>query len=326
MAHDNLALAVTPRVGVDTTKITNLDDVMTVRMGGVIRSNGDITGAIQPVIMPFVGQQIFPMVEYIDAEEESRSGISRLFQGVDPNSLNKTATGVNALMNAAQARVELIARGLAETLIKPMFQGIMQLLAEHQDEAQRLTIRLRNEYVPLDPRVWETEYDMTVNVGLGTGTKDQQMAHLSNIVALQGQMMASPAGQMFPPQVLYEKFYNVVSKLVETAGFKDPSQFFPDPKQAQQPPPPPPHPSVQTAQIKAQTDGQKQQSDMQMQAQKQQGQAALAQQELMMEAWLKKLEATMSAQLEKYKIDLQASVQREVGLANAMNRPQVIAQ
>jgi hypothetical protein len=321
-AHDNLALAITPRVGVDTTRITNLDDVMTVRMGGVIRSEGDVTGAIQPVLTPFVGQQIFPMVEYIDAEEETRTGVSRLFQGVDPNSLNKTATGVNALMNAAQARIELVARGLAETLIKPMFKGLMELLSKHQDEAQKLTIRLRNEYVPIDPRVWETEYDMTVNVGLGTGTKDQQMQHLTNIIAMQGQMIQSPAAQMFGPQKLYECFFNAAGKLAEIAGFKDPALFFPDPKMAQPPQPQKP-PEIQKAEMQIAAEKEKHQADMQMEGQKLQQEHAFKQQELQMEMMLKKMEMMMEAKLEEYKIGIQAQVQRDVGITNALHQPSI---
>lgn len=313
-ANDNLALAITPRIGVDTTRITNLDDVMTVRMGGVIRSDGDITGALQPILTPFVGQHIFPMVEYIDAEEETRTGVSRLMQGVDPNTLNKTATGVNALMNAAQARIELVARGLAETLIKPMFRGVMELMSKHQEEAQKLTIRLRNEYVPIDPRVWETEYDMTVNVGLGTGTKDQQMQHLTNIIAMQQGMLQTPAGQMFPPQTMYQCFYNAAAKLTETAGFKDASQFFPDPKQAQPPQPQPPE-GVQIQQMKGEQAQQETQAEL-----------SVEQQKIQMEAQFKERELQLKKEYDIFKAQLDAQVKLAIGemtaQAQAM-RPQV---
>ena len=323
---DNLALAITPRVGVDTTRITNLDDVMTVRMGGVIRSDGDVTGAIQPILTPFVGQHIFPMIDYIDSEEETRTGVSRLMQGVDPNTLNKTATGVNALMNAAQARIELVARGLAETLIKPMFRGVMELMGQHQEEAQKLTIRLRNEYIPIDPRVFETEYDMTVNVGLGTGTKDQQMAHLTNLIAMQQGAMASPASQMFPPKVWYEKFYNAVSKLAETAGFKDPSQFFPDPQMAQEPQPQKPE-GVQIQEMKGEQEAQKAQMAAGMEQQRGQAELQIEQQKLAMEAQFKERELQLKQEYDMFKADLDAKVKLAIGemqaQAQAM-RPQVM--
>jgi hypothetical protein len=317
-AWDNLALAITPRMGVDTTRITNLDDVMTIRMGGVIRSEGDITGAIQPVVVPFLGQHIFPMVEYIDSESETRTGVSRLFQGVDPNTLNKTATGVNALMNAAQARIELVARGLAETLIKPMFRGVMGLMSKHQEEAQKLTIRLRNQYVPLDPRVFATDYDMTVNVGLGTGTKDQQMAHLTNFLQIQAQLIQGPAGQMFQPQVWYEKVFNAGAKLIEAAGFKDPTQFLPDPKQSQPPQPQPPE-SVQVAQIKAQGDQQKIVADAQAKGQELQAKTMASERELQLEAQFKERELALQMQYDQWKAQLDAQVKLAIGRMQAVS-------
>jgi hypothetical protein len=321
-AWDNLALAITPRMGVDTTRITNLDDVMTIRMGGVIRSEGDVTGAIQPVVVPFLGQHIFPMVEYIDSESETRTGVSRLFQGVDPNTLNKTATGVNALMNAAQARIELVARGLAETLIKPMFRGVMALLARHQEEAQKLTIRLRNQYVPIDPRVWATDYDMTVNVGLGTGTKDQQMQHLTNIIGMQQGMLQTPAGQMFPPQVMYEKFFNAASKLVEAAGFKDSTQFFPDPKQAQ-PPPEQKDPAIQKAEMQIAADKEKHAADAQAEAQKQQMDHMFKEREMAFEQRMQEREQVFEMKLKEWEAGVNAQIRERAAMVQA-SRPEPV--
>lgn len=318
---DNIYLANTPRTVVDTTRITNLDDVMTVRMGGVIRSNGPANGAVEAIATPFVAQHTFPMIEYIDAEEETRTGVSRLMQGVDPNSLNKTATGVNALMNASQARLELVARGLAETLIKPMFRGLMKLTAQHQHEA--LTLRLRNEYVPVDPRTWQSDYDMTVNVGLGTGTKDQQAQHLTNIIGLQGQIAQMLQG-MVGPDVLYTKFFNAAGKLVETAGFKDPSQFFPDPKELQPPQPQKP-PEIQKAEMQIQADQQKAQAEMQMEGQKMQMEQVFKEREQQFEERMKEREAQFEMQLETWKAQMEMQMKERLGMMNAManaNRPQ----
>lgn len=321
LGNDSLMLAVTPRIGVDTNKVTNLDDVMTVRMGGAIRSQGDVTGAVVPITIPYVGHQVFPMIEYIDSEEETRTGVSRLMQGVDPNTLNKTATGVNALMNAAQARIELVARGLAETLIKPMFRGIMKLLSEHPEEAKNLTIRLRNEYVPLDPRVWETEYDMTVNVGLGTGTKDQQMAHLSNLMGIQAQMFTGPFGQMFPPQEIYTKIYNAAAKLAETAGFKDPNQFFPDPKMLQAPPPQKP-PELQKAEMQIAANKEEHAAEMQAEAQKQQVEHMFKEREMAFEQRMQEREFAFEARLKEWEAGVNAQIrERQAVIQASQPRP-----
>jgi hypothetical protein len=314
---DNIYLSNTPRLTVDTTRVTNLDDVMTVRMGGVIRSAGDATGAVQPVTVPFVAGNAFQMIEYVDAEEETRTGVSRLMQGIDPNTLNKTATGVNALMNAAQARLELVARGLAETLIKPMMRGVFGLWSKHQEEAKEITIRLRNQYVPIDPRVWETDYDMTVNVGLGTGTKDQQMAHLTNLMGIQSQIFASPFAQGFQPGQIYSCLYNTASKLAELAGFKDADKYFPNPDNFQPPQPPPPPESIQVQQMKGQQAIEQEQVKAQTEMSKQAAQSQSKGQEIQMQAWLKQMEVMLAGQLEQFKAELAASVDLRVGLASA---------
>ncbi len=308
---DNLYLANTPRTVVDTTKITNLDDVMTVRMGGIIRSNGDTGGALMPIAVPFVAQHVFPMIEYIDAEEETRTGVSRLMQGIDPNTLNKTATGVNALMNAAQARIELVARGMAETGIAPMFRGVLKTLSEHQEEAKNITFRLRNKYVPVDPRVWDTEYDMTINVGLGTGTKDQQLMHLQ---ALAMDVMAAAQSPYAQVLITPDKLFNLFAKKAELAGFKDATQFMNDPaamdpQELQQKMQPPPNPEMQKAQMQIEADKQKFQAEQQMEGQKMQADQANEGQKLQQQAALEQFKAQQQMELERVKAEQQKEIE-----------------
>ena len=270
---DNIYLANSPRISVVEGQV-NIDDVLNNVPGGLIRMAQP--GMVQPVTTPFIAQHTFPMLEYLDGEAEARTGVSRLFQGVDPDSLNKTATGVNALMNAAQARLDLIARNFAENAMKPLFKGILYLLAKHQDQA--LTIRLRNQFVPVDPRAWTTEYDMTVNVGLGTGTKDQQLQQLMSLGQDIFGVMQTPYGQQL---IDAKKIHNFIAKKAELMGFKDPSIFVNDPTNMPPPQPPGPPPEVQVAQIEQQTAMQKAQLEMQNDAQK----------------------ASLDAEVEKYKAD-----------------------
>ena len=270
---DNIYLANSPRMSVVEGQV-NIDDVLNNVPGGLIRMAQP--GMVTPVSVPFFAQHTFPMLEYLDGEAESRTGVSRLFQGIDPDSLNKTATGVNALMNAAQARLDLIARNFAENALKPLFKGILYLLAKHQDQA--LTIRLRNQFVPIDPRAWTTEYDFTVNVGLGSGTKDQQLQQLMALGQDIFSVMQTPYGGQL---IDAKKIQNYMAKKAELMGFKDASLFVNDPQNMPPPQPPGPPPEVQVAQIEQQTAMQKAQLEMQNDAQK----------------------AAMDAEVEKYKAD-----------------------
>lgn len=330
---DNLYLTNSPRYYVDRNANVDLDQVLTVRPGGIIEGNGP--NGVTAQVIPFMAQHVFQALEYADQEEEVRTGISRLFQGIDPQSINKTATGVNALINQANARVELMARNAAEYGFKPLFKGIMYLLSKHQQD--ELLVRLANKFTPIDPETWSKEYDMTVNVGLGTGTKEQQAMQLQQIMMVQSQMAQSPAGAMFPPTIWYQKVYNAAAKIAEAAGFKDPSQYFPDPQEAQEPPPPGPPPEVQKAQMQIAADKEKHAADMQMKGQENEINAQLDMQKSQMELQnqtqlehlkiqsqekIEMFKAQMQKDVEIFKAQLQAQVSAMVGMKQAENQPE----
>jgi hypothetical protein len=67
-------------------------------------------------------------LEYMATVRENRTGIVRNNQGLDADSLNKTASGMNMLMSAAQQRQELIARVLAETAIKRLYRLVYRAI------------------------------------------------------------------------------------------------------------------------------------------------------------------------------------------------------
>jgi hypothetical protein len=220
----------------------NLDDMMTARPGGIVRlKNGALPGQghIVPLDTPMVAAQAFPMLEYLDGVRENRTGVTRYMQGIDADSLNKTATGISQIMTAAQQRVELIARVFAETGVKDLFRKILELVNRHQS-APRI-IRLRNRWVPMDPRQWTTQMDVSIAVGLGTGNKDQTLIHLRSLLEIQVQAIRMQGG-VDGPLVRLENVYNTLAKLVENAGLKSADAYFTDP--AQRPPAPPPAPAA----------------------------------------------------------------------------------
>ena len=210
---------------------------------------------------PWVGGQMFPMLEYIDHMREQRTGVSRAQQGIDANALrhDRTAAEVMQTANAAAARIELIARIFAETLVKPIFRGIFRLLTD--GEMEPLAFRLRNEFVQIDPNEWRDGYDMTINVGLGTGDKQQQAALLQAIFQQQAMIGQSPIGPML---IKPKNIYNTAAKIVENAGFKNVGDFYNDPGDAPAPQPGQP-PEFQLKQMDLQADAQKFQAQSQLQ-------------------------------------------------------------
>ena len=220
----------------------NLDDLLTQRPGGVVRVKSP--NAVMPLSTPALEPYSFQMLEYLDGVRESRAGVSRMSQGMNENALTShtTATAVNAVMTAAQSRVELIARNFAETGVKDLMITIYELLHKNQDKKR--VVRLRNEWVPVRPDVWRDQYDCTVSVALGSGNKDQQMMHLSQMIQFAGEAMKGGL-----PIVNAQNMYNMGAALVKAMGFQNVNDFLTDPSQA---PPQQPDPQQQLDQMEMQ--------------------------------------------------------------------------
>jgi hypothetical protein len=147
--------------------------------------------AVTPLATPPLEPYSFQMLEYLDGVRESRAGVSKMSQGMNESALTShtTATAVNAVMTASQSRVELIARNFAETGVKDLMRAIYELLMKNQDRER--VVKLRNNWVPVRPDAWRDKYDCTVSVALGSGNKDQQMMHLSQMLSFAGEAISS---------------------------------------------------------------------------------------------------------------------------------------
>ena len=215
---DNMYLANNGRYAISDR--VNLDDMLTSRPGGIVRVEGDPMSGIMPLSHPPLPASSFGMVEYMDSMKEKRTGVTAYNQGLDANSLNKTATGVAQIMNASQQRIELVARTFAETGVKELFKLVHRLVRTTLTKPD--IVRMRNKWVEVDPREWEDRNDLSISVGLGAGNKDQQLAHLMSILNMQKE--AIQIGLTSP-----EKIYNALAKLTQNAGFKNPEEFWTNP-------------------------------------------------------------------------------------------------
>jgi hypothetical protein len=304
---NSLYLANTPRTKVLTdaqgSPLANVDDLLDARPGGILRTKS--MDGVQEYVTPFVGGQTLPILEYVDAMRENRTGVTRYSQGLGADGLEKTNGESARLMNASQMRIKLIARIMAECLVKPIFQGILKLLTE--GDMQKIAFRLRNDFVEYDPQEWRDSYDMTINVGLGTGDKDMQLRHLSAIFQSQMALAQSPFG---PALIDPIKIYNTQAKLVENAGFKNVGDFWRDPAKEPPPPqqPPPPPPQVLVKQMELQADAQKFQAEQQLTMQRESLQAEAKQRETQMQLELQAANDARDAERETMK----AVHQREI--------------
>ena len=232
---NNLYLTNNPRKAVLSSASgvvqANLDDLMNTRAGGIMREY--VQGAIRNEETPFVAAAAFPMLDYIDRQKETRTSVTPYSQGTDADSLNKTARGIQMIQQAGQQRIDMIARIFAETGVKDLMRGITYMLSKYSTKA--MTVRLRGKWVDVDPRDWKTQFDMRINVGLGTGNKDAQLAHLDRVEQAQIELIKSGRGYL----VTDENIWTLYRKKAEALGFKDPDMFVTDPQTVQKPPPQP---------------------------------------------------------------------------------------
>jgi hypothetical protein len=216
---DSLSQAIHPRTVVVEGQV-NIDDVMNVETGAIIRARAP--GMVQPLAEPFVGQQALGVMAYLDEVKTQRTGISRTSQGLDADVLQSTTrAAVQAQLSASQDRIEMIARLFADGL-KRCFQGMLQLIIQHQDKAK--IIRLRNKFVPVDPRGWDASMDMVVNIALGRGSDEMRLMGLGSIMQLQQAAIEKYGPNN--PLVDLAQFRNTLAQMTTLQGFQDASQFW----------------------------------------------------------------------------------------------------
>jgi hypothetical protein len=294
---DSLAQSIHPRTAIVEGQV-NIDDVLNNETGAIIRMRAP--GMVQAMSTPFVGQAAFPMLEYMDQIREDRTGMSKAAMGLNADALqSSTKAAVAATVSASQSRIELTARILAEGM-KKLFKGILFLVVTHQDKAR--IVRMRNEFVTIDPSHWETSMDASINIGLGNGDTNERLQGLMMIMAKQEQILKDLGVQN--PLVTPQQFSNTLRKIVELSGFKDASSYFQD-IPADYVPPAPPAPKATPEELLAQVQAESIKADIQKKA----AELELKRQQMMMDDDLKRDQMAQDLYLKKYEIELKYNSQ-----------------
>jgi hypothetical protein len=214
---DSLTLTVNPRTEVVEGEV-NMADVMNPEIGGVIRV--EKPGMIREIAHSFVGKEAFPMLQYMDEQKENRTGISKAAAGLDADALqSSTKAAVAATMTGAQQHIELLARIFSETGFAQLYKGLLQLVTENQD--RKRTVRLRNEWVEVDPSSWNSNMDVRINLALGAGDDDTKVQKLLLILQEQKELLMQGS-----PLVGLSEFRHTLGRIVELAGFANSEAFY----------------------------------------------------------------------------------------------------
>ena len=253
---DSLGHSIFPRMGIVEGQV-NVDDVLNTDIGQPIRMRAP--GMVQPFAVPFVGKEAFPVLGYLDESKENRTGVSKASAGLNAEALQSTTSAaVTATMSGAQGRVELICRHFAEGGLKAMFKTVNNLVIKHQNAQD--VFRLNGKFIPVDPRYWDSDKDMVVNVAISKSSDQEKFQVLTQVAGKQEQIL-----QLLGPQnplVSMQQYANTLTRMIELAGFQDAQSFIntevpPMPPQPQEPPQPDPaallaQAEAQKAQVQAQ--------------------------------------------------------------------------
>jgi len=217
---DNVALTNNPRLEV-LDDMVNIDDVLNNEIGAIMRSRQ--IGSVQPMAVPFVAGSTLPALQYLDQLTETKTGVSRASLGLDPDVLqNTSATAAKLAQSGGQGQVEVIARNLAETGMRRLFKLMLKLLVKNSPEQQLM--RLQGQFIPVDPRAWNTSMDVSANVGLGTGQEDMKLATLQQTFQTQSMIYQQyGAGNGL---VSLTQIRNTLADILALGGYRNAERYF----------------------------------------------------------------------------------------------------
>jgi phage protein U len=318
-ALDNLYENTNRQRVVVESQILNMDEVVSPNFGGIIRTKSlDAVRWDQPA---FLAPEVFQMLSFMDDIIEKRTGVSRATAALDPEALqNQTATATQLGADNRYSKIELVARNFAEGGLKRLFSGLLQLVVMHQDRPEM--IRLRDEFVSMDPRGWNADMDVTVNIGLGAGSRDRDLTVLNNILGYQREVVAAmgPANPFVTPKQLF----NTLDKIVATAGLKNTEQFFTEITDEQV--------AAYAAQQqggqqdpKAQAEMAKAQGEMQLAQMKAQAEMGMAKEKVSADMQIAQGKVAMDMQMAQAKAQMDAQIARERGQAELQLRREEFA-
>lgn len=225
---DNIYAQNNPRPVVDYDGVQNPDAVLNAKWGEpiIMQAGRSAQDVIRWETVPFMAQHSFPMLEYFDNVAKDRTGITDASGGVDPEAFqNTSATAAHLMSESGIAQADAVIRSISRGGLRKAFRGLLKLVVAHSDGPR--TVRLRGEWKTYDPATWNVDMDATINVGLGGGSRERDLATLQIVLGLQRELLATIGPDN--PYVKPEQLYNTLAKITETAGFPSADPFFTEP-------------------------------------------------------------------------------------------------
>lgn len=216
---DNVAMTNNPRLGIVEGAV-NIDDVLNNEIGAIVRMRAP--GSVQELTVPFTAGQTLGALTYLDGLVETKTGVSRASMGLDPDAMQSTTkAAVQATVQAAAGQVEVMVRNLADGM-RDLFGIMLRLMSKNVDEEQMM--RMNGSFIPVDPRVWDSSFDVSINVGLGTGREEEKIMALNQ--ALQMQTMVYQTYGPMNGLVSMTNIRNTLADQLAVSGIRNADRYF----------------------------------------------------------------------------------------------------
>lgn len=224
---ENIHMVNNPRNVVHSS--VDLDDMLTVRVNGIVRmdEDADITPqqAVMPLLTPYTGDKTLQTIQYIDQARAQTTGSLMASQGLNADQIGKeTATRFSGIQDKGDAKIELIARNYAETGFRKLYEGLAWLASRYQDTQQEF--RVLGKQLTVKPTSWKYNHYIESNVGLGAGNNEKLIESLQGIYAIQQQEL-----QLGSPLVDNKDKYNTLKRITDGLGLPTVNEFFNDPEE-----------------------------------------------------------------------------------------------
>ena len=173
---------------------------------------------------PYVSDKTLQVLQYMEGKKQSSTGAMNQNQALEADQLaDETATRFKGMEDAGEAKIELVARNIAEGY-RDLWQGIAWFATHFQDT--KLELRILGREMAFEPTEWRFEASVVAKVGTGAGDNDKTMANLTGIYQIQSQLVAQ--GSTLSDQ---GKLYNTLAEMIRVSGRHDVSMFFNNPEQ-----------------------------------------------------------------------------------------------
>lgn len=210
----------------------NIDDYLQIRPNGAVRLKSKTqvnpANAVVPLVVPPMMQQSLQVVQYMDSVRAQSTGTYLASQGLDADSIAKeTATRFMGVQEKGDEKIELVARTMAETGWRKLYEGVAWMVSHFQDEETEIFVL--GESLKINPSGWRYEHFVSSKVGLGAGSPEKMVESMQGILGIQQQLQATGS-----PMVDQVKLYNTLDDIIKGLGLKQTNQFFNNPEKPEQ--------------------------------------------------------------------------------------------